>query len=355
VCVVVPAHNEAANIARLIESLRQQDLPSARFVLALDRCTDDTASIAQRAIEGDTRFEIIEINQCPQGWAGKVNAAWTGVQRSAGARDAAYLVFSDADCAFHPGCLRACVALIEERNLDLLSLLSTLSSDHWFEAVVQPAATMELMRQYPLLRANRHDERQRPFANGQFMMFRAAAYTAIGGHEAVREALLEDIAFARLIAARGFRSGLLLADGIVRCRMYDSWPQFKTGWKRIYIEASNRKSRRLSQASRRARLTGSALPALGGASLVGGLLVDAGADPLRVAAIAFGGIGLIIWTIAMLCVARAGRTPWWAIVFMPFGCWMVGGVLARAARELASGVPTRWGGRDYVLVDRSKP
>ena len=106
VCVVVPAYNEARVIAGLVASLRAETYPQLRFVLALDRCTDDTAALARAAIAGDERFEIIEIDACPADWAGKVHAVHAGVTRSRGAADADFLLFADADTLFSPGALR---------------------------------------------------------------------------------------------------------------------------------------------------------------------------------------------------------------------------------------------------------
>jgi glycosyltransferase involved in cell wall biosynthesis len=355
VAVVVPAHNESGTIGRLVDSLRAQDHPGARFVLALDRCTDDTEAVARRHIADDDRFEIIEIDACPDEWAGKVNAAWTGVQRSRAAADADLLVFTDADCAFDPGCLRACAGLLHGRGLDLLSLLSTLETRGWFEWVCQPAATLELVRQYPLLRANRTDRTQRPFANGQFMMFRADAYHAVGGHEAVRDALLEDIAFARLLALprHGYRTGLLLAGGMVRCRMYENWSQFRTGWKRIYTESLNRRSRRMRSASWRTRAVGTLLPLASAGCLAAALAVETGEDPLGVIALASALAGLGLWVLGLAVVLASGRAPLPSLPLQIAGSWLVGGILAEGARDLASGTPTRWGGRAYVLEDRS--
>ena len=83
-----------------------------RYVLALDRCTDDTAALARAAIDGDERFEIIEIDACPGDWAGKVHAVHAGVTRSRGAADAEYLLFADADTLFSPGCIASALALM---------------------------------------------------------------------------------------------------------------------------------------------------------------------------------------------------------------------------------------------------
>ena len=203
VCVVVPAYNESRVIAGLVASLRAETYPQLHLVLALDRCTDDTAALARTAIGGDDRFEIVEIDMCPDDWVGKVHAVHAGLARSRVAADAEYLLFADADTLFSPGCIASALALMRERKVDLLSLLSTLTYDD-------------------LVRACRADRRWRwslcgaipspwrtvstpaAFArspNGQFMLFRRDAYEAIGGHEAVRDSLFEDVALARRIAA----------------------------------------------------------------------------------------------------------------------------------------------------------
>jgi len=80
VCVIIPAHNEQATIAGLATSLRLQDYPRFRVIFALDRCTDGTEAALRRAIDGDHRFDIVLIHQCPEGWAGKVHAIWSALQ-----------------------------------------------------------------------------------------------------------------------------------------------------------------------------------------------------------------------------------------------------------------------------------
>lgn len=347
VCVVVPAHNEAGTISTLIASLKSQDYDRLRVVLALDRCTDDTRGVAERAIDRDPRFEIIEIDQCPPDWAGKVHAAWTGFQRSGQAQNAEVLIFTDADTWFDPACVRACLALARQRRLDMLSLFCTLTTETWFERVVQTAAGFELARQYPLLRANMEDhKRRRPFANGQFMLFDAGAYRAIGGHEGVKDALLEDIAFARLIAKRQMRGGLLLAEGMVRCRMYDNWAQFRKGWKRIYTESANREPRRLRRYADRSRIIGVGLPL---AALAGTVLAwSMGDERTRLVAAPLCGLALLVWVVGLVVVYRRSGARVEDVVGYPLGAWLVASIYREASRDLLRGTPTSWGGRDYV-------
>jgi len=348
VCVVVPVHNEERVLAELLRSLRAEAYADFRVVLALDRCTDDTAAIAQAEIAGDKRFEIVTIDACPPDWAGKVHAAYEGVTRSRSAAAADYLLFADADTIFAPECIAASLALARARNLDLVSLLSTLQHHTWFEQVVQTAAAFELMRQYPLARANAKSDR-RAFANGQFMLFRRAAYDAIGGHESVKGALLEDIALARRIEALGRSAGVFLAAGLFRCRMYANWPEFKRGWKRIYIEAANRKVKRLWVAALRIRALGTLLPLWSIAALIGGARLSAG-DPGRGSALAaVAAIALLLWLAVLLRIARIAHAPAWTAPLHLIGSWLTGGLLDEAADDLRRNRPTRWGGRDYDL------
>jgi glycosyltransferase involved in cell wall biosynthesis len=346
VCVVVPAHNESRVIAGLVRSLRAETYPQLRLVLALDRCTDETASLARAEIGADERFEIIEIDACPTNWTGKVHALHAAVTRSRGAADAEYLLFADADTLFSPGCIASSLALLRHRKLDVLSLLSTLTYDTWFERVVQTAATFELMRQYPLTRANALKDR-RAFANGQFMLFRRDAYKTVGGHEAVKNALLEDLAFARLIEAKELNAGVFLAAGLFHCRMYANWLQFRSGWKRIYIEAANRKVRRLSLSASRIRWLGTIFPAwMLGAGPFGALIIarDAG---MGWTLLALWGVALLLWMGALARICAASRAPTWTAPLHIVGAWLTANLLGEAANDLRSRRCTRWGGREY--------
>lgn len=362
VCVVIPAHNEEQIIAHLARSLVAQRYPKLSIVFALDRCTDATERAVREACavpasgsgELDPRVDIVIVNSCPEGWAGKTHAAWSGVQRGRGARDADLLIFADADTVFDANLIRSAAALVHHRQIDLLSLLSELTSETWWERLVQPAAGFELVRQYPLDRVNRA-ERPRAFANGQFMMFRRAFYDALGGHERVKADLLEDIAFARAaeLAARAapVRWNVLMPGkpGMLRCRMYRSYEAFRRGWKRIYTEASMRRPAQLREWAWRSRLMGSTLPPACAACAIAGpaVLWGAGDQPLGLSMMIAGAIGLCATMLALDRVYRdQGLPARWALAY-PLGAWRVAAMLAEAAGDLESGTKTVWGGREY--------
>lgn len=348
VCVIVPAHNEARVIEKAVHSILAQDYAALRVVFALDRCTDDTRAIVERAGAGDPRVEIVEIDACPAGWAGKTHALREGVARSRAAESTDVLLFLDADTEMSPACVRAAVGLMRARGVDLVSLLGELTRDRWYERVVQPMTSVELMRQHPLYRVNRERDRT-SFANGQFLLFRKAAYEALGGHARVKDALLEDLAFARALKADGRPWVVALAGPMLRCRMYGSWEAFGRGWRRIFIESARRRPDRLRRYGRRVRLAYTALPVAALAALVTGAIGVAGdtGAVARVGVVA-GSIGLGVWLLAMTLALRAQGAGIGAALLTPIGAWLTGGVLAEAARDLEENRGLVWGGRVYT-------
>jgi glycosyltransferase involved in cell wall biosynthesis len=365
VCVIVPAHNERDVIAVLAKSLCLLEGVGAavRVVFVLDRCTDDTEAVLRAALDagcgGDAvkrgAFEIIINTACPEGWAGKTHALWRGVCDSDGAKGAGLLCFADADTSFDPRCLVAAVALMKDRGLDLLSVLSTLEIDSWFERVAQPAAGIELVRQFPLDLVNRHDS-GRAFANGQFMLFRRESYDKLGGHERVKGELLEDLALARRLMwhHKDMRLGVFMADGLLRCRMYRNWPAFRRGWKRIYTEAVRRKPGRLRGFAWRLRLIGSVMPLASALGFIAGpVVMKMGDRPLGWALVLCGGAGAYAFCGAIGRALRAQHAPAWLMVCYPAGAWLTASILADAARDLVQGAGTQWGGKNYTREIRA--
>ncbi|HRJ49299.1 MAG: glycosyltransferase [Phycisphaeraceae bacterium] len=352
VCVVVPAHNEAAVIGGLVTSLLNQDYPRLSFVFCLDRCTDDTRDVILGIARSDPRFHIHEVTQCPPDWAGKVHALWSGVNGTPEAARADVLLFADADTAFSPSCVSATLAMMRERGLQMLSLLSTLTHRAWFEMIAQPPATLKLINQFPLIQANRRTPR-RPFANGQFIMMTRGAYEAIGGHRAVQNEILEDVALARLAARHSIPAGIFLSDGVMHCRMYGDWAAFRRGWKRIFTEGFNRKASRLRKAARTVRFTWAIAP-------VGVLLLCVAwavitaplQEPDDIWPAGFAAVALFTWITALVRISIRGHSPLWSVLAHPVGSWIVADLLLEAARDLESGVPTYWGGRTYQRASR---
>jgi glycosyltransferase involved in cell wall biosynthesis len=353
VSTIVPAHNEQRVIDNCARSLRGQDYPGAlEIIFVLDRCTDDTLAILQRHAAEDDRIVIVENDACPDDWAGKCNAARLGAERATGD----YLLFTDADTGFDPQLVCASVALAQERDLALLSLLSDLDYEQRFHVVAQPVATMNLLRMYPIERVNQPPDEARPFANGQFMLFRRDDYDALGGHAAVREDLLEDIAFARAVQRLGRPGGIFLADGMLRCSMYDRFDAFTLGWRRIFIEACKRNPKRLRKNAARVFINGVGIPLVQIAAVVVGAVLWATQldPPLGVALLLLAGSGAVAQLLVLGWIYRLNGAPRWSAVLYPVGCFIVGRLMWDGVLDLVRRRPVPWAGRSYVLEPRFK-
>src|ERR1044072_3781536 len=82
VAIVVPARNEAENIARSVTSLLAQDYPAFGLVLVDDDSNDGTAEIARQtaaAVANPDRLTIVGGNPLPPRWTGKLWAVKQGI------------------------------------------------------------------------------------------------------------------------------------------------------------------------------------------------------------------------------------------------------------------------------------
>jgi len=340
VSVVIPAHNEERVVDKCALSLRNQSHRNIQIIFVLDRCTDRTLEILKRHADEDDRITIVENDSCPEGWTGKCNAAKIGAAKATGD----WLLFTDADTQFDEELIRCAVASAINRDASLLSILSTLTITKNYERIVQPIASTCLVRQFPIDRIN-SEHKTRPFANGQFLLFSRSKYDDIGGHDAVKDHLLEDIAFAKVVHRSGGKIQVLFADGLLKCSMYPTFSAFQNGWKRIYIEACNRSIKRLKQNAVTVLIVGNILPAAGVAGIIVGRLTSPSLFWTSIAS-------LLATAFVIAWLYRINRAPMIFAVFSPIGALVVAKLFLDAARMLQRKKPIRWGGKEYILEPR---
>lgn len=92
--VVIPAHNEATRIDRTLRAYRAAvNAPMTRFLVALDRCTDETATVVNTHANVDDRVEVLEYPKLGKGGV---------LMESFRQCDGDLVGFVDADCATPP-------------------------------------------------------------------------------------------------------------------------------------------------------------------------------------------------------------------------------------------------------------
>ena len=233
--VLVPARNEELRLRPCISTLSDSDFPILEILILDDHSTDGTAALVQQRAKGDPRIRLISGQPLPEGWVGKPWACHQLAQQAKGD----YLLFVDADTRFSDITLSQAVHLAHEQQSDLLSLWPYLESLSWSERLVIPFVHLFILFYLP--HWAKGSLRCFGAANGQFVLFRRAAYEKIKGHESVRNHMVEDIAIARNMRAAGFK--VLNLDGtnpghsiaLVRCRMYTRFSEVWEGFtKNLY-------------------------------------------------------------------------------------------------------------------------
>lgn len=228
--VIVPARNEAATINPCVRSILAQDYPRLKLIVIDDRSADDTSTVATRAAAGDSRFHLARIESLPPDWLGKSHALWTAARQA----DSPWLLFVDADCEVLPHGLSSAVQFAQERGADMLSLWPRDGSVGFWERLLIPLAGAMIVIWYGRP-ASDGGNAPVAFANGQFLLVHRDLYAAIGGHQSVRSALIEDIPLARIAKARGGRVHSAIGADVCAVRMYRSLGEIIRGWRRIYI------------------------------------------------------------------------------------------------------------------------
>ncbi len=195
--IVVPARDEAEGIDRCLRSLLAQDYAGPlRIVLVDDRSGDGTGAIARNL--ADDRLLVLDGAPRPAGWSGKLWAVAQGVRRGT----APLVLLCDADIVHDPAHVATLVAKLEGAGLDLVSEMVELNCASVAERALVPAFVFFFQLLYPFARVNDPLNAAAAAAGGTILV-RRAALERVGGIEAVRGKLIDDVALATAIKRGG--------------------------------------------------------------------------------------------------------------------------------------------------------
>jgi len=315
VSVVVPAKDEESNIEPALETLLAQDYPDLEIIVVDDRSTDGTAKIVRRVAERDARVRLVQVTDLPEGWFGKPHAMHVGAAEARGR----WLLFVDADCRQAPHSVRAGVHFLADAAGDVLSLWPVLEMHGFWENTVQPVAGSVLAAWFRPGWVN-DPNRRTAFANGQYILMRRETYDAVGGHEAVRSEMVEDIAMARLVKGAGHRLLNAVGRDLFTTRMYDSLGAMYRGWARIYSGGFKRPGLLLAVMAATCTFTLVPYMALAGSAAA----VAAGVrDAWVLVTLGLAGAALVFLLITMRRFFQLGRANPWSLVFYPMAVVLV--------------------------------
>ena len=342
ISICIPARNEENNIRRCVESALGQDYPNIEVIVLDDRSTDSTLTQLAEIASRDSRLLPINGTDLPEGWAGKPHALF---QASAVAHGD-WLCFVDADTFLAPQAISSCYAKALETEADMFTTMNEQILGTFWEKVVMPLVMTALSVGFSPRIVNDPHTRD-AIANGQFIMIRRTVYDAIGGHEKVKDQIVEDKAISEQVKWNGHH--LVVADGsqVISTRMYTSLPSMWEGWtKNIYLGLRDHPSMLMLG------VFGATLSVIAALFLPLWILLGInwlfnGGAWLAIAVIIQ---SLLVWAWLIYFRARVAQkmniSTWYALT-TPLGAGVFAAMMITSAWKVISGQGVTWRGRKY--------
>jgi chlorobactene glucosyltransferase len=336
--VVVPARDEARNIERCLRSLLASAYPRLEILVVDDCSTDSTRAIVERLTTSDGRVRLVPGQPLPGGWFGKPWACWQGYRAARGS----LLLFTDADTTHGSALHGHAVGYLLAERAHLVTVLPRQLALTFWERLVQPHFFVLIGIRYGTLeRLNRNTDPRHAIANGQFILVTRESYEALGGHQAVKDQVVEDLALAQAYTAAGLALRFAAAEEVMATRMYASLAEIVEGWSKNAFNGMRRAARtRLGAYGWLGAALGySVLWLLPAVALV------VGPAARSAALLAYGAVAALGSVATMAVMLRLMRAPLWYAPLFPLGALVTAFILLRAAVRGTRKI--EWKGRRY--------
>jgi 4,4'-diaponeurosporenoate glycosyltransferase len=234
ISLIIPARDEEQNIARLLNSLREQSTHPLEILVIDDQSTDQTATVAR-----DLGATVITGKEMPPGWKGKTWACQQGAHAASGD----WLLYLDADTLILPDGLAKIAALTAQKATHSICPYHRVRKPYeqlsaYFNAIT--LAGVDAFATTPSQQATLF---------GQALLIPRDHYHQAGGHEAVKDEILENFQFARLLKNNDIDVHLYLGKGTIEMRMFPhGLSQLANSWKKGFLAGA-------AQSPKRALLT----------------------------------------------------------------------------------------------------
>jgi chlorobactene glucosyltransferase len=334
VSVVIPARNEEKDVERTVRSHLAQDYPGVDVIAVDDRSVDRTPEILRSLAREDSRLTVISGSDPPAGWLGKPHALHVGARATGGE----LLLFADADVRYDPRALRDAVVVMEDRGLDLLAFFPRFENRGFWENVLLPFLAVAVFLGLGFLA--RFPRVPLAMGAGAGNLVRRRAYEAIGGHAAIRQAVVDDVRLAVVAKRAGFRVAAFRAEDRVAVRMYRGFRQVWDGFTKNVAWAYTGPSGVVLFALTALLLAVAMAPVVVLLAAAVGATVPA-AD-VRLAAALFASSILV-----RAILARALQAPLWPATTHPIMAAVWAGLLGRSLFHRFVRKRLTWRGREY--------
>ena len=335
VSILVPARDEERGVEAGVGSLLGQDYPDFEVVVVDDRSTDRTGEILARLAAAHPRLRVVRGEEPPRGWLGKPHALWQAARAARGE----LLLFVDADVRYHPRALPEVVAFLESRRVDFLALLPRIESEGFWESVLMAYLPVAIFFGPGWLALWRR-ARWIAAGGGAGNLVRRRVYDAVGGHEALRDSVVDDVRLALTVKRAGFPVAVVRAEHRVAVRMYRGFREVWDGFTKNIAYGFNGAFGWVLAAMTAVTSLAMTVPWLALASAALG--ADVPAADLRLAAAAAAG-----YLLARLALAISLGDPLWTALTNPLMAVVWAGLIARSLFRRFVLRRLVWRGREF--------
>ena len=221
VSILVPARNEEQRVLEpCIRSILAQDYGNFEVIAVDDRSTDNTGAILKTLAVSDERLRVIEGEELPPGWLGKPYAMQQALSHARGE----WILATDADMIFEVTALRTAVERVLESNEDALTLIPRFEAGSFWERVMIPTWEWVFLMFMIAYRIN-DPKSDGAAAIGGFFLIRRTVLDRVGGYEALKDEVMEDVRLAQRIKHLGARLMIERAPALMRTRMYTNFSE----------------------------------------------------------------------------------------------------------------------------------
>jgi hypothetical protein len=325
VSILIPARNEAANIATCLDAALASRGVAVEVVVMDDGSTDDTAALVAAYAARDLRVRLETAPPLPAGWTGKVHAC----ARLAEAARGSHFLFIDADVRLAPDAAASMAGHAARTGTAMVTGVPRQIIGSLGEALTVPMINFLLFCYLPGGGRSFTRHPGMAAACGQLLLVQREGYFAAGGHEGVKGVMHDALALARRMREHGLSTEIVEGAGLATCRMYTDFGQSWAGF---------------IKNAREGMATPVGLPIwtvmLAGAHLWPFFFLPRSAALLALA------LGFALRAAVTLRV----REPWWTIPLHPLTVAMALAIQWAALVRGLLGKPAGWKGRAYEPV-----
>jgi dolichol-phosphate mannosyltransferase len=229
--IIVPVLNEYTRLTPCLEGLLKQGDDVGEILVVDGGSHDGTQELVRSFQRRDPRIRLLDASPVPPDWNGKAWGLHLGEQHAA--TRSRWLLTIDADVRPAPDLACSLLAYAGPNDLTALSLATLQEIAGFGQGLLHPALLTTLVYRFGIPGHVMRDVHTVQ-ANGQCFLMRRSVLAQVGGFQAVRTSLCEDMTLARLLVAHGHAVGFYEAEAgsLASVKMYEHWRDIWQNWTR---------------------------------------------------------------------------------------------------------------------------